>query len=227
MAKDIFWTDMRQASERLLHTVVLYDGLPFYIHSLLDGADFPDRDHRALLISCDSKKEETRKKLNSPKFKRFRALPELGWMNASGRIKGAILLSRRAHTTTKHGLTHQNTLVKFFRGKDDNGNPILRDGGDYNFSHFMYDEGFANQQKNLFPSLEATLNNIVEASSIAISKKFCVMRDAMGIRWLYKGTDCIGLFTGVDTLNLLTKFSFLREEIEGDEVFTINTIREF
>jgi len=227
MAKDIFWTDMRQASERLLHTVVLYDGLPYYVNNLLDGADFPDGDHRASLRQCGEKQEEVRKKLNSPKFKRFRDLPTLGWMNASGRVSGAVFLSRRAHTTTKHGLTAQNTLVKYFRSRDDDGNPLLRDGGDYNFAHFMYDEGFMQQAVGKYPSLEGTLNNIAEASAIAVSPKFAVMRDARGIRWLYRNTDCVGLFTGVDTLNLLTKYAFLREEIMDDAAFTINTIREF
>lgn len=222
---------MAQANERLLHSVVMYDGVPVYVNSLLNGADFPDGDHRALLISCDTKREEMRKKLNSPKFNRFRTLPTVGWMNvegaASGRITGAAYTARRAITTRTHGLNGNNVTVQYFHGKDNDGNPLLRGSGDYGFMHFIYDGGFANMQKGLYPSLEATLNNIVVASAIAISPKFCVMRDMRGIRWLYRNHEIVGLFTGVDTLNLLTKFAFLREEIMDDAVFTINTIREF
>lgn len=227
MAKDIFWTDLQQANERLLHSVVMYDGAPVYVNAILAGGDFPDGDHRALVVTCDPKREEVRKKLNSPKFKRFRDLPKTGWFNAVGRTQGAVYLARRAITTRTHGLNNNNVQVSMFRGRDDQNNPLIWTGGDYNFQHFIYDEGFANLQTGKYPSLEATLNNIVESSAIAISDKWCVMRDARGIRWLYRNLECVGLFTGTDTLNLLTRHAYLREEVMEDATFTINTIREF
>lgn len=223
-SKEIFWTDLTQAVERLQGSVVMYDGLPVYVHTVLDGSDWDDGCHRATTISCGPKKEEARKKLNSPKFKRFRELPKLGWMNAK---IGAVYMDRRAATTRTHGLKNDNTQVSTFRNMDQEGNPYIRKGGDYTYTHFIYEQGYLDMQNEKFPSLEATLDNIVQKSSIAINLKYCVMRDARGIRWLYRNLECVGLFTGTDTLNLLSRHAYLREEIMDDRTFTIRTIREF
>jgi hypothetical protein len=118
-------------------------------------------------------------------------------------------------------------VIQRFGGEDYAGEKFLRNSGDYNLMHFIYDAGFDQMQRGEYPSMEATLLNIVPGSAIAISNKWCVNRDSRGIRWLYRNSDVVGLFTGVDTLNLLNKYSFLREEVMDDAVFTINTIREF
>lgn len=225
---DIFWTDFEQASERLYHTVVMYDGSPVFVQSLVNGLGHEDGDHRANLVTCDPKREEMRKKLNSPKFKRFRELPTLGWFNASFKNFEAVLLTRRAVTTRLHGLSANNVLCHSFRNSiTSDVNPVLVSTGDYNFNHFMYDEGFGQMQKGVYPSMVATLNNIVQKSAIAISPRYCITRDGRGIRWLYRLNECVGLFTGNDTLNLVASFAFLREEIMDDKAFTITTIREF
>lgn len=216
-----FWTDLTQAQERLTHCVVLYDDQPFYIESVEAHEDgIP----RARLLACNPTREASRKMLNSPKFKRFRDLPRLGWSNMGGAM-GAALLERRAVTTRTHGLNNNNVSVKTFRTVD-SGEVLLR-GGNYNFNGCMFLQGFSDANSGKFPTLAGILQNIAEGSAIAYSRKFCVFRDTTGIRWLYRNSDRVGLFTGVDTLNLLTKFAFLREEIMEDEAFTLNTIREF
>ena len=226
-SKEIFWTDIRQAEERLADSVVMYDGMPMKVMHVINGIDFPDGGHRASLVTCGPTREDVRKKLNSPKFKRFRELPTCGWMNSVERKAGAVYTERRALTTRTHGLNNNNVVVTSFRSRDGENNPMISKGGHYNFQHFIYDTGFIQQQKDEYPSLVGTLDNIQESSSIAISPTFCVMRDARGIRWLYRHLECVGLFTGNDTLNLLTRHSYLREEIMDDKRFTINTIRDF
>lgn len=222
-----FWTDVQQATERLRHCVVSYDGVPYYVRNVLDGRDFDDRCTRAVLQACDSRGDESRKKLNSPKFKRFRELPELGWFNYEGDRFGAVLLTRRAVTTRVHGLS-TNNVVCTAPVNNAQGTPLLKSTGDTGFTEFIFNDGFQNIHKKAYPSLLATLNNIVEGSAIAVSNKFCVIRDGKGIRWLYRNEAIVGLFTGADTLNLLSRHGFLREEIMADEVFaTITTIREF
>lgn len=226
MAKtEYFWTDSQQAGERLHQTVILYDGQPHYVERIDSEHDFDDRIPRANLRPCDPTSPKTsRKQLNSPKFGRFRTMPNLGWMNSTQSGVGAVYLERRNLRATKHGLCTNNVTVHNFRFRDD---WCGCETGAYNFSGFMFDKGFVDAHNGVFPSLERTLQNIRESTVIAYSRQFAVARCELGIRWLFRGTDKVGIFTGTDTLNLLAKFSFLREEIMADPAFTLNTIREF
>lgn len=224
MAEDYFWTSREQAAERLIESVVLYDDEPVYIRDIEAHEDGIPRGYLQICAE-GAKSNPTRKMLNSPKFKRFRELPNLGWMNSAGNKEvGAIFLSRRAAVTRTHGLCQGNVACASFVNNGDN---LIIIEGAYNFRTFMFDKGFVDAHHNRFPSLDGILTNIKENTSIAYSRRFCVSRDATGIRWLHRNTDRVGIFTGVDTLNLLSKFAFLREEIMEDPAFTLNTIREF
>jgi hypothetical protein len=91
----------------------------------------------------------------------------------------------------------------------------------------MFDKGFCDSHNRKFPSLEKILANIKPGTSIAFSPLFCVVRAGDGLRWMYRETERIGIFTGVDTLNLISKYAYLREEIMNDDLFTLNNLREF
>lgn len=224
-SKDIFWTDINQAGERLNNSVVLYDGQPVFIQRV---EEHDDGDVRAYCMDCADRTKSQRKKLNSPKFSRFRELPQLGWVNPAGdyRTAGALFLARVTQTARTHGLTSQNVSVANFRyGAEDGSLAIQR--GNYGFGTLMFDTGFVDGHNGKYPSLEEILRQIKDGSAIAFSRKWAVVRDYHGIKWLYRETQRVGLFTGADTLNLFSKTAYLREEIMSDKAVSINTIREF
>jgi hypothetical protein len=212
-----FWTDAEQAPQRLQGTVVLYEDRPAYIERVFAGDDgIP----RAYLTDKEGKR--TTKKLDSPHFKRFRELPKLGWVNLANPKHGAIYMERKARNIASHGLCDRNVGVYQIMMPN-----YSLDANGRSFTDYMWDEGFARTHAGEFPTLTAILQNIKEGSCIAYSRSFAVYRDSLGLRWLYRGRDRIGIFTGVDTLNLLAKYAFYREEIMADPAFTLNTIKEF
>jgi hypothetical protein len=226
MTSEYFWTDMGQADERLRNTVILYDNSPVLVEAILSGDNYDDKIHRISIRDCSNRNSGTsRKTMNSPKFKKFRELPKLGWMNSDTFELGAMFISRNTARTRLHGLSDTNTRLANIRYNTQDGFPVFC--YDYRFMNFIYDSGFVNAHKGIYPSLDKILANIKECSSIAYNRNYCVIRDGTGIRWLYRGLDRVGMFTGADTLCILKKFSYLREEIMEDKSFTLNTIREF
>ena len=216
---DYFWTDYEQAVERLQGCLVLYDGVMVYIDQI---EPHDDGVPRARLSYLDGSAKKERKMLNSPKFKNFREMPKLGWFNHSSPDVGALYVSRITTRHRSHGLNDTNVSIRRFAGKEHELQP-----GPYHLRNIMADGGFNESHENIFPSVKNILKNIGECQSIAYSRDYCISRDALGIRWLYRKTDKVGLFTGNDTLNLAEKFSFLREEVQEDPLFTLNNIKEF
>ncbi len=228
---DYFWTDIEQAQERLTGSVVLYDGQPVVIQEITRGDPDPEKNRhgtpKARILECGKPNADTsRKILSSAKFNQFRDMPNLGWFNPAGYpAVGACFCTRRTVTTRTHGLINTNTIVSSFN--HNGGETTLQDGQQFQFSNIYHDKGWLDAHNGKFPSLDAILVNIAENSAIAYSRRYAVLRDGIGIRWLYRNKDRVGLFAGVDTLMLLTKFVYLREEIMGDDGFTLNNIRDF
>lgn len=215
-----FWTDLQQATERLLDTVVLYDNDPVLVRNL-EPAD--DGDIRCYISMCGTKgSENVRKKLSSPKFHRFRELPNLGWVNRRDRPGQAVFLSRRVVATRQHGLSNNNVLCYSL-----NNSGGVFTAGNISFYNVYTDAGFVESHKGDFPSLRTILDKIQPNTIMAYGLHYAVIRDADGIRWLYRDMDRVGLFFGADSLLLLASKSFLREEIMADRAFTIGNIREF
>lgn len=218
---DIFWTDATQARERLTNTVVLYNGEPVIIIDVLNGEDFDDRVPRAYMDYCGKDGKPERKRLDSPKFNKFRDLPPLGWLN-DGKY-GAVLLERKAARSRAHGLCDTNVFVRHFL--KDYGYDLCRmDGG---WKRFYTTEGFIESCKDVFPTLEEVLLNVKENSGIAFSRKFAVYRDDLGLRWLYRNEQRIGLFPNSKSLSLISKFKFYLEEIMAEPKFTLDSIQEY
>jgi hypothetical protein len=220
---DIFWTDSNQARERLTGTVVLYDGLPVFISNVEDGENFAnDGVPRANITFCgDTEGNRQRKRLDSPKFNKFRSLPELGWLNTTK--YGAILLSRKATRSRLHGLNSSNIRGQFFHNSGQYSlTPYERVWDD-----FYNSSSFVDLCKDVYPALGDVLLNVQEESALAFSRKFVVYRDTLGLRWLYRETERIGIFTNSNSLNLLEKFKFYREEIMNDRKFTLDNIQEY
>ena len=230
--EDMFWTDYQQAAERIAGSVVCYDGEPVWVDRILDPLDDDEGKNlvKAIIRTCDPDRTSSRKRLDSPKFKRFRELPNLGWMNASDPRIGALFLYRRSVRTRTHGLNRANTNVLAFPSKAMVGAggylATLQSAGEGAFDQYMYNAGFKQMHHGEYPSLASILTAIRECSAIAFSNLFCVVCDEHGVRWLFRNRDRVGIFGGNDTLFLLKKFVYLREEIMAEPRFTVNQIRE-
>ena len=205
-----FWTDVLQASERLLETVVLYDDTP----CLVEGVSL-EEDGGVRLNVCliNEGMTKTRKKTNSPLFHNFRKLPKTGWMNYADEGNLAVFHERVTKSTRRHGLCNENTHVFTPGGEGD-----LKKSGTP-FIDLAFDSGYRDMQRGAFPTLTTSLQNIQNKHAIAVSRKFCVYRSGTGFRGLYRNKDKIGLFTGINSLLLSPETSHYREEILDDSVF--------
>jgi len=218
----IFWTDTEQARERLAGTVVLYDNQPVYINDIENGNNFDDGIPRANITICaDGSGKTSRKRLDSPKFNKFRSLPELGWINSAK--YGAILMSRKATRSRLHGLNGNNVNTTFFYGMPEYTAGRFERGWDHTYDT----KSFVDLCNNIYPTLESVLLNAQENSALGFSRKFAVYRDTLGLRWLYRESERIGIFTNANSLNLLEKFKFYREEIMSEPKFTLDNIQEY
>lgn len=224
----MFWTDSRQASERLANSIVMYDGKPLYIERVTAGEEFEDGEPRAVTMSCDGTSTRKRKKLSSPKFKNFRELPPLGFCILKEHGNLCVFTQRIVTQTRTHGLSTRNVQTSSFTPrKTGKGDLFSLRTDTVDFSSVMFDPGFHNSCRNDFPSLESILTNIQERTALPYGHNFAVYRDTVGVRWLYRKKDRVGFFSGADTLVLLPKKAHFREEIQEDPNFTLNNIKEY
>lgn len=212
-----FWTDPVQAQERLANSTILYGEQPFFVervipakgkdHYLLSGVLYPEAKQMAI-------------KLDDERLHKYRRLPPLGWSNCLFDRK-ALFLDRVPRRSRQHGLNGDNVSISSIAQ-----NGSVSRGGVY-FDDVIRDKGYFLSCIGDFPSLEETLQALKAHSSLAISKDFAVYRDRDGLRWLYRKVDRIGLFSGIETLLLFGKFSFLKEELHENTTITVKDIREF
>lgn len=212
MADKMFWTDTAQASERITNTYVLYDGSPVYVERIrADGSaevlEYPKRERRMIPLSDAG-------------FKNFRILPPTGWVNYKYG-KTAIYLQRRPRRSRQHGLTGDNVYTGYL-----NKTGTFSTGG-YSYEEIVGDEGYILACKNDYPSLDDVLMHIREGSALAVSPQYAVFRDDAGVRWLFRGSDKVGIFSGTDTLMLLKKYLYLKEELSDSPTITISNFKEF
>ena len=222
---DYFWTDVGQAMDRILNTVVLYDNRPCLIDEILEHDDKP----KAYIRFCATN-DRQRKELSSPKFEKFRNLPSLGFVNLVNRGQ-LVLLQRAVVSTRRHGLNGDNVSVKgIINLADETRVPVFSSGGGRGsgFTPDIYhDPGFVNTHEKKFPSLDAVLQKLNASAAMAFDSSYAVLRDAVGVRWLFRNEQRVGFFADADTLILFTKYSYLREEITSNIRFTIKVIKEY
>jgi hypothetical protein len=210
-----FWTDVRQAIERLQGSVVLLGDSPVMVE-MIGGSDASPIATVADYTSGGKMKDVP---LDSKEFKNFRKLPPTGWVNHFGH-KQAVLLERRPVRTRTHGLTDASVAVfSFARGS--------LSGGGFSYRHIYTDKGYLQACKDDFPPLDGVLSNLKEDSALAVSSTYAVFRDEHGLRWLYRLGKRVGLFTDNSNLLVLGKFKFLKEELNEAVELPIRTIKEF
>lgn len=223
----MFWTDLTQANERLRGTFILYDNSrPFYVEQAIEN----DKGKACLYgYFCKSEGKISYQyiPLDDEKWNNFRTLPPLGWFNFITKDKTIIpvYLKRRAINTRTHGLTHNNSYTLTFRkgyDKPSKSESVI-------FNNVFQNQGYIErcEDKNNYPLCSEIVNSITENEGCAFSSLFCVFMSNEGIRWLFRKNQRIGLFTGVDTLTLFPKFSYLVEEITERANFDIANVREF
>ena len=211
-----FWEDAVQAQERLQGSYVLYGDEPVFIEQVNSRRS----DVVAMISRCVSRNIEE-VSLSSPLFHMFRKLPILGWINDI-EAKKALFLDRQSTRSRTHGFVDNNIRV----GNTEEGSDELY-FRNYRFSTIAVRQGYFDANKGNYPSLPDVLSVIRNNSIIAVSNKFAVKRDQGGLRWLYHGMNKIGVFTDTETLLLVTRFSFMKEEIQETPNLLISNVREF
>lgn len=224
----MFWTNVEQAQQRLNSTWVLYGNSPFYVRDVVEengepfayGYQGDDVDKRGTYSLFSLEKEE---------WNNFRNLPPTGWFNyinpRDNRLN-SVYLNRLELITRRHGLCLDNSTVVGFIADQD----LIGTQRGLSLKGLMWNPGYHNyiqEKEESYPSLSLVLQSILPRQSLAFSNKYTVYRDKEGMRWLYRRTTRIGLFTGVNTLVLFSSKIYLQEEIQNLLKFDIETVKEF
>lgn len=214
MTSPFFWEDATQANERIANSYVLLDDKPAFIAGVSGGREpyaqltiYPEG--TALNVPLDDKR-----------FHRFRRLPAIGWMNW-GAKKTAAYLSRRPVRSRQHGLSDSNVAVGML------GEDYGMHYRDVRYNTVARDPFYAAACRHEFPSCEEIVSVIRPGSSIAFDHSYAVFCDSGGLKWFYRNDQRAGLFSGTDTLLLLGKHSYLREELADSKTVTVSNIKEF
>ena len=224
----MFWTNTAQAEERLVGSIVLYDGSPCYIEAVREDAAGNTSGIVRMLPSTEntSSPPKTVQKtldLSDKKFEDFRKLPPTGWYNNYS--KGdAFYIEREIVGTRTHGLSIRNTSCGYFYSKDGFGS---LDRTENTLFDLYKDFGYTDAAKGVFPSLQDILQHQGKQKAVAYSSQYCVMRNDKGLRILFRGKERIGFFTGNNSFFLLDNKGFYKEELQEDPLFTVENIQEF
>lgn len=217
MSKDMFWEDQVQAEERLSGTYLLHGDDVVHVRAI-QGMD--DGQVGAHVTRMKDKKVELIP-LSDPKFHRFRRLPPIGWVNNQEHQEGVFAM-RRPVRARRHGLSDENVSV----GRIERGGYQLR-YDKYRYSFITADKGYDQACKDDYPALTDVLAHIREGSTMAVSAKYATVCDENNLSWLYRDDQRVGLFAGKDSLLLMGKHAYLREELTESPVITVENIREF
>ncbi|MBU6231630.1 hypothetical protein KGP36_03085 [Patescibacteria group bacterium] len=214
----IFWEDAQQAIDRISGTYVTYDSMPAYVDNINGGRDGGTLSADLLFRHSGERKTVP---LSDPGFRRFRLLPMTGWVN-NVKWKKALLVERRPVRRTRHGYTNDSIQV----GDITRGFYEVQ-WRNYNYDIVTRDAGYAEAHQGVFPPLEAVLSLLREGDTIAVSPLFAVHRDDLGLRWLYRLGNRVGLFPDATTLLLMKAHAYLREEIINHPPIAVTNLREF
>lgn len=216
-----FYDNLDECHRRLMNTVVLYDGQPAFIQNIRDG--FDDGVYRVYMNllpgelrgGAPAQEDEdntpgrvVRRKINSPKFNRFRPF-QMGYANIFDTgVRHASFLSRVPSRQSRQGLSRQ-LLTSIIPALC---TPERRHQG-VQYESAITAAGFAEMVKGEFPKAEEALDLLDNDTSMAVSRKFAVQRDSFGMLFLYAGPDRVGVVRSNEILLAPNKM-YLREEIQ-------------
>lgn len=219
--KLMFWTDINQASERLVGSIVNWNGEPVYIESVFANTKGQP------VASCITEDDTKIIELSDEGWNNFRDLPVLGWFNLVSERKNTvspIYLERRAVRARIHGLSYNNT--KIYRASDQG----IENIRDTDLRYYFRNPGYKETMKDVsnYPKVSTILMALSSTpSGVSFSRNFCVIVTEEGMKWLYRKTNRIGFFTGTDSLNLFPRHGFYKEELQACPSFDITKIQEF
>lgn len=217
-----FYENLEEAQRRLTGTVVLYDGEPVYIAQVSNV-----REDNTFRLWCQKLPNEDlnlgigdlpegerpvnsfRKKINSPRFNKFRPF-EMGYINlfqtrAGGKLFFPVYLTRTPARRGKQGFNEGSYNCRDNRGGDRRPS----------FVDIIFSEAFVEMIKGDYPSYREVVARVqdVEEGGIAVDRAFCVCKDReSGIVFLDYRSETVGI-ARADEILLSDKFSFLRETI--------------
>ena len=212
-----FWTDAGQAEERLRGSFILFDNQAVLVEAIRGNRG--ETPLATISIYPEGKRENI--SLADPRFNRFRIPLPQGWVNNLYH-KRAFFVSRMPNRSRTHGMLRGNVRVATISKEG-----VMSGGGDYSFETIVVDPQYKAAINGEYPPLALLLDKIRSGTCVAFSKDLCLFRDNDGIRWLFLGEDRVGLFSGTDTLLLLSAFSYVREQLIEAREFTVNNITEF
>lgn len=241
-----FYESIKEASIRLRGTIVVYDGLPYYVVTMADHMkdgifriylmptelvqkiNHPDVsqypvDHPALGEYVDKWMVDNpkaciiRKQMNSPLFNKFRPYP-LGMVNAGTET---YYVERQPNRKTEQGLLPSMLCeTKVSAGKES------RRGGTLS----PYTEDFKDCVIGNYPSASECLTALndpkIEDESAAFDRKFAFVRGPIGMIFLAYKEDVIGVmpYNDLSTIRLGRHSGHTREVVESLSLF--NTITQ-
>lgn len=213
-----FWTDDRQAAERLNKSVVLFNGRPALVHDVFGGAasvSLAPKIHKRKQIPLDD-----------PRWEKFRALPPIGWYNEvrlnddNSRYLSALYVKRNAYRGRSHGLTADNTAY-YKVGRDLGPAQVMRVPAQ------LLAPSVADGVQGSYPKFATVLSKCQRGRAMALSRKWCLFRRDPSLLGLYRKMRHVGYFnTNNQTLYLNPHMLYLVEEIVQDPCLPIENIRE-
>lgn len=207
-----FYENGEEVQRRLMNTVVKYDEDFYTVVDQNMGEDGIIR-----LWLRDEKENTIKKKINSPKFNKFRPFP-LGMCNYQGE---ASFISRRA---VRHGQQGLQLGMLHERG-------IEREGGqeDGALNTPYMGQSFLEMLRGHYPSFGETVEALrdpeVVNSSVAFHRNFALQRGPFRMLFLCNKNGPLGLVNG-SSLTIERKNAYLREQIAELGVFTDITIED-
>lgn len=214
---DFFWTDHAQATERLGGSYILHNDSAVHVLDILSNRGNP----KAVVTRFPSNINEEIL-LSDKGFNRFRVPLPIGWVN-NIQTKKAVFVERKPVRSRQHGFSRNNIVVYSFQGR----RMELDTSREVSYDTVVKDPQYQAAIKNDYPPLDLVLNKIKEGTAVAFSLDMVVMRDYTGLRWLYLNTDRVGLFVDTDTFLILGKFSYVKEQLSENPLFTVSNIKEF
>lgn len=238
-----FYETTKEANMRLRGTVVLYDGLPYYVLGISDHKNdkifriyldsFPDltfyRDANAPPLhsneECNSwaKKMDTYLETQTTGCTILRKMMNSPAFNkfrpfplGMANVEGAALYVQRHPTRKSEQGLSEGMLI----------NQTFSLSMQKNYAVGLLSKDFYNCIVGKYPSYEETVTNLKNPEcanlSAAFHREFCLVKAPLGVLYLGYRTDLIG-FVHPDNnykLTLSKKFSYCREVVESLNLFT-------
>lgn len=207
----MFWTDIDQANQRLRGAVVMYDGLPVYVERVYTSDDTGDPSALVRTVADGNLKEIS---LEDEKWNNFRDCPPVGFINTPKRL---YQIKRYPNRTMRHGLTGENTSVRYLAASRKWGLADIR------VSSFITDRSLSKYYKlrveEGFPSFQQCLEVIRDSDdsslTLAFSPLHYLYREENGIFTVVRGDQRIG-FVVRNEIFLERKFYCFKEELEEE-----------